>query len=95
MEYFWVYMLRCSDGSYYVGHTDDIEKRMSEHRCKKYSCYTAIRLPFELVYSQSMPSRVEAIEGERKIKGWSRQKKEALIARDWKAVSQCAKKKFK
>ena len=94
MEDFFVYILQCSDRSYYVGHTDDIEKRISEHRLKTHNCYTSTRLPVELVFCQQFFSRVEALEAERKIKPWSRKKKEALISGDWDKVSFFAKKKF-
>jgi len=94
MNYFWVYMLRCSDGSYYVGHTDNIEGRISEHQLGKYSGYTCKRLPFELVFCQQVMSRIEAIEFECKIKKWTRAKKEALIAGNWQSISLLAKKRF-
>ena len=83
---FFVYILKCSDSSYYIGHTDDIEKRISEHKNKKHSGYTATRLPVELVFHQGFPTRDEAFKAERKIKGWNRRKKEALIANDWKTL---------
>jgi len=49
---FYVYILQCSDGSYYVGHTENIELRLSEHKNKKYSGYTSTRLPINLVFHQ-------------------------------------------
>ncbi|QQR49252.1 GIY-YIG nuclease family protein [bacterium] len=80
---FYVYILKCSDGSYYTGHTDDIEKRISEHRFGLTKGYTSTRLPIEVVFVQDFVTRDEALAAERKIKGWTRRKKEALIARDW------------
>jgi predicted GIY-YIG superfamily endonuclease len=56
---FYVYMLRCSDGSYYVGHTDNIEKRISEHNIGKYEGYTSSRLPVIPVYTQDFATREE------------------------------------
>ena len=94
MEYFFVYILRCSDGTYYVGQTDDIEKRIAAHRSKAYSCYTAKRLPIEVVFCQQCFSRTDAFTLEKKIKSWSRKKKEALISGDWESVKLFAKKKF-
>ena len=94
MEYFFVYILRCSDGSYYVGHTDDIEKRISMHRSGAGSSYTSSRLPMEPVFVQQFASRDQAIDMERKIKGWTRSKKEALINGDWDRIALLAKKKF-
>lgn len=95
MSYFYVYMLRCSDGSYYIGHTDNIEARISQHKQGLIkNCYTTMRLPVELVFHQDFGSRDEAFAAERKIKGWSRKKKEALIKKDWQLISLLAKKTF-
>lgn len=76
---FWVYILRCSDGSYYVGHTDKGEERLSEHQLGVGSSYTRKRRPVVLAWSERFPTRSEALEAERRLKGWSRAKKEALI----------------
>ena len=84
---FWTYILRCSDGSYYVGHTDDIEHRMAQHNCGAISGYTAKRRPVAYLWSERFPTRDEAFAAERKLKGWSRAKKEALIAGNWTLVS--------
>jgi predicted GIY-YIG superfamily endonuclease len=94
MNDFYVYILKCSDNSYYVGHTDDIEKRISEHTLNEYDCYTSTRLPIEVVFVQPFGARDEALVAEQQIKKWSRQKKEALIAGNWEKVSALAKKKF-
>ncbi|MBW8366044.1 MAG: GIY-YIG nuclease family protein [Rhizobium sp.] len=88
---FWAYLLRCADGSYYAGHTDDLEKRMGEHVADVCGGYTATRLPVELVWSQECSTRIEALSFERQIKGWSRAKKEALICGDWGEISRLAK----
>ena len=90
---FWVYLLRCADGSYYAGHTDDLDKRIGEHSAGVCGGYTATRLPVELVWSQECPTRIEALSFERQIKGWSRAKKEALIRGDWEEISRQAKSK--
>jgi predicted GIY-YIG superfamily endonuclease len=80
MQDFYVYILECSDGSFYVGHTDDIESRLSAHEHRHFpDCYTAKRLPVKLVFVQATSSRAEALEAERQIKKWSRKKKQALI----------------
>ncbi|URW76630.1 GIY-YIG nuclease family protein [Sphingomonas donggukensis] len=84
---FWAYMLRCSDGRYYTGHTDNLDRRIGEHQTGGYCDYTSRRLPVELVGNESFPSRIEALEAERIVGGWSRAKKEALIRSDWRAVS--------
>lgn len=88
---FRVYLLHCADGSYYAGHTDDLDKRVGEHVTGACSGYTATRLPVELVGSQECATRTEALSFERQIKGWSRAKKEALIRGDWAKISRLAK----
>src|SRR5207244_623747 len=83
---FWVYLLRCRDASYYVGHTDDIENRLAEHVSGGVSSYTRKRRPVKVVFSEPFSSRIEALERERQIKGWSRAKKEALIEGNWERL---------
>ncbi|WP_374295282.1 GIY-YIG nuclease family protein [Sphingomonas sp.] len=80
---FWAYLLRCSDGSYYAGHTDDLERRLGQHQSGEVQGYTCQRRPLALVWSQDSARCDEALAAERQIKGWSRRKKEALIAGDW------------
>jgi len=92
---FWVYILRCSDDSYYTGHTDNLEHRIGQHMTGACGGYTATRLPVELVWSQEFATRAEALETELRIKPWSRKKKEALMRGDWQQLSQAAKKNFK
>ena len=90
---FLAYMLLCSDGSYYVGHTDDLPKRVTEHASGIGCVYTAKRLPVQLVWSQEFATRDEAKAAEARLKNWSRAKKQALIRGDFKAISALAKKK--
>jgi predicted GIY-YIG superfamily endonuclease/proteasome lid subunit RPN8/RPN11 len=90
---FWAYMLHCRGGKFYTGHTDDLERRVAQHRSGKVKGFTSDKLPVELVWSQDFPTRYEAIAAERQIKGWSRAKKMALIRGDWDAVSRLAKGK--
>jgi tRNA/rRNA methyltransferase len=94
MNYFHVYILKCNDNSYYVGHTDNIENRISEHRSAKYRGYTSKRLPVDVVFVQSFGTRDEAFNAERQIKKWSRTKKEALIEGNFSKISLLAKKCF-
>jgi putative endonuclease len=76
-----VYMLRCSDGSYYVGSTkQEVEARVWEHNNLPIDGYTSSRRPVELVFCESYDLIIDAIARERQIKGWSRAKKDALIA---------------
>lgn len=94
MQDYYMYILRCSDGSYYIGHTDDIDVRLSGHQQRHYPCaYTAKRLPVTLVFAQMFATRDEAFAAERQIKKWTRKKKEALIAGDFDLLSEIAKKK--
>ena len=88
---FWVYILRCSDGTLYVGHTDDLERRIAQHESGDLGGYTALRKPVTLVFCQAFPSREEALSRERQVKNWSRGKKEALVARDWSSLSRLAR----
>ncbi|CAA9258694.1 MAG: COG2827: putative endonuclease containing a URI domain [uncultured Chloroflexi bacterium] len=84
---FWVYLLRCADGSYYTGHSDDLERRIGQHNAGAIPGYTLDRLPVKLAWCEQFESRYEALTRERQIKGWSRAKKEALIAGDWERIS--------
>ena len=87
---FYVYMLKCSDGSYYAGHTDNLEARLISHQRGEMPGYTHSRRPVELVFADEFPSREAAFERERQIKGWSRAKKEALTRRDWELLRRIA-----
>jgi predicted GIY-YIG superfamily endonuclease len=88
---FWVYILRCADRSYYVGHTDDLELRLAKHTNGEYPGYTKTRLPIELVFTEEFSSRADAFARERQLKGWTRRKKEALIRGDWAEISRLAR----
>lgn len=90
---FWAYMLHCNAGRFYTGHTDDLERRMAEHRAGSLAGFTKRFLPVELVWSQEFPTRDEAKAAEKRIKGWSRAKKLALIRGDWELISRLAKGK--
>lgn len=73
------YMLRCSDGTFYVGITNDLEERLREHNRGKDSAYTAKRRPVRLVWSEPHPTKEAARRREIEIKGWSRRKKAGLL----------------
>ena len=82
-----VYMLRCRDGSYYVGLTrDGLDKRLAEHRSGRFTGYTYSRRPVRLVWSADFQWLKDAIACERRIKGWRREKKEALMRGDYDAL---------
>lgn len=80
-----VYRLRCADGSYYVGSArgESLDKRLSEHHAGTTVGYTSTRRPVTLVYADHFDRITDASAAERRIKGWSRAKKEALIREDW------------
>ena len=90
-----VYMLRCADGSYYVGCTKDgnIEHRVDQHNAGFGGRYTEKRRPVVLVWAEPFERYTDAFAAERKIKGWSRAKKEALIRSDWNAMHRLAKRR--
>jgi len=77
----WTYMLRCSDGSYYVGVTTHLDQRLGQ--------------PVEMVWAEEFPSIDQAIGVERQLKGWSRLKKEALIRGDFNALPSLSKRGFR
>ncbi len=91
----YVYMLECADGSYYVGLTrrQYLETRISEHEQGLVSGYTSARRPVKLVWVEHIPRLIDALAAERRIKGWSRAKKQALIRSDWAALRQLAKRR--
>jgi len=83
----WLYMLRCADGSYYVGTARvSLEQKVAEHNAGHYSGYTAKRRPVTLIFSQWFERITDAVAAERQVKGWSRAKKEALIRGDFEAL---------
>ena len=92
-----VYILRCSDGRYYVGSTlgtkicSSLERRVSEHDAGHLGGFTKSRCPVELVFSQSFERIDDAVAAERQLKGWSRAKKEALIRGDTEALVKLSK----
>jgi predicted GIY-YIG superfamily endonuclease len=77
-----VYILRCADGSLYIGETDDVDQRIARHREGRACTFTARRLPVELVHIEELPNHLEARRREHQLKGWTRRKKEALVAGD-------------
>jgi putative endonuclease len=95
MQQSYVYILKCSDSSYYTGVTSNLDKRMFQHDTAFYpDCYTASRRPLQLVFYAEFTDINLAIEKEKQIKKWSRLKKEALINGDYDALPTLAKKNF-
>jgi len=88
MHHYYVYILRCADGSYYTGVTNNIERRFKEHETgRNETCYTFKRRPLSLVYTRHFQYILDAIAFEKQVKGWSRKKKEALINGDFEKLS--------
>jgi putative endonuclease len=84
MKFYYVYILKCDDESYYTGVTNNLEERMVQHDLGYVvNCYTFKRRPLKLVYNVQMDDINQAIALEKQIKGWSRKKKEAFINEDW------------
>lgn len=87
MKTYFVYILKCSDNSYYTGFTNDLERRLGEHNSgKNKDCYTFNKRPIELMWFETFNDVLNAIAVEKQIKGWSRRKKEALIIEDWEKL---------
>ena len=90
----WLYILRCADGSYYIGTTrSPLDISVAQHNAGTFEGYTASRRPVELIFSQWFDQITDAIENERQLKKWSRAKKEALIRGDFASLQQLAKRK--
>ena len=84
MKSYFVYILKCNDNSYYTGFTNNLERRFEEHSSgKNKECYTFDKRPLELVWFETFNDVLDAISTEKRIKGWTRIKKEALINEDW------------
>ncbi|RDF00415.1 GIY-YIG nuclease family protein [Aggregatibacter aphrophilus] len=87
----WMYILRCSDGSYYTGSTRDLESRLYEHQNGLGAVFTKKRLPIKLVYCEEFERIDDAFYREKQVQGWSRAKKEALIQGQYDLLPKLAK----
>jgi predicted GIY-YIG superfamily endonuclease len=94
MQESWTYVIRCQDGSYYTGCTTNLDQRIAQHQSGFFKGYTSDRLPVTLVWSVRFDSLCDAIAAERRIKGWSRKKKEALIQGDMELLRRFSKKQW-
>jgi putative endonuclease len=89
MKYYYVYILKCSDNSYYTGVTNDIDRRFYEHQSGiNKSAYTYNKRPIELVFCDYFLDINQAIAFEKQIKGWTRKKKEAIITGEWNKLKE-------
>ncbi len=94
MKVYYVYILICSDDSYYTGITNNISKRLSEHNNSlDKSSYTYSRRPAKVIYQETFQNPNDAIMWEKRIKGWSRKKKEALINGDFEELKNLSNQK--
>ena len=90
----WMYILQCSDDSYYVGSTKNLDLRFSQHQSGKGSKYTSGRLPVQLVYCEEYDRVADAFYREKQVQGWTRRKLEALINGSPNLLPALAKKVF-
>ncbi len=88
----WMYILECSDDSYYVGSTKNLDLRFSQHQSGKGSKYTSGRLPVTLVYSEEYDRVSDAFYREKQVQGWTRRKREALINGSFELLPALARK---
>jgi len=96
MKKSYVYILRCSDNTYYTGVTSDLDIRLSQHESGFHkNSYTYQRRPVELVFYAEFTDITIAIEKEKQLKKWSKAKKEALINNEFDSLINLGKKKFK
>jgi putative endonuclease len=90
----WMYILKCGDGSYYVGSTKNLDLRIAQHQSGKGSRYTSGRLPVQLVYSEEYDRVADAYAREKQVQNWGRAKREALMNSDVELLPPLAKKQF-
>ena len=95
MKTMYVYIIRCSDKTYYVGVTNNLELRFDQHQDGiNPNCYTFSRRPLQLVFYELFNTPENAIRFEKKIKKWSKLKKEALISANFNLLPELSKKKY-
>lgn len=82
----WTYMLECSDGSFYVGSTTHLDLRVEQHQSGMGAAYTRRRRPVRLVWAQEFESVAEAYAMEKRVQGWGRAKRQALIDGDYERL---------
>ena len=95
MKRYYVYILLCTDNTYYTGVTNDLETRFLYHQNgQNPNSYTYHRRPVEIVFYTQFDNINQAIAFEKQLKGWSRAKKEAVINGEWEKLPNLAKRKF-
>ena len=88
-----VYILQCANGQYYVGSTNDLERRLQEHLSNRGALFTKAHKPVKVVYTEVYNDEHEARMREQQLHGWSRAKKEALINKDYDRLKELSKNK--
>jgi predicted GIY-YIG superfamily endonuclease len=91
----YVYVLQCSDSSFYVGHANNLIERVNLHDAGRAARWTSCRLPVKLIYNEVFETEQQAINRERQIKKWSRAKKQALISADKNALKELSRRRTK
>lgn len=91
MPMLYVYILKCSDNSFYIGVTNNVQKRLWEHNNSVVKGYTSKRIPVDVVYLEEYSDPSEAIRREKQLKGWSRKKKIALIEKNVEGLQMYSK----
>lgn len=89
---YYIYTLRCSDDSFYVGSTYNLRDRVHAHNVGRGSAYTSKRLPVRLLYTEAFNTQTEAVRRERQLKRWSAGKKQSLISRDVESLKRLSKR---
>ena len=93
---YYVYMLRCFDGTFYIGITNNAERRIAEHEFGiDPNCYTFNRRPLKLAHISEFGEVIDAIAWEKRLKGWSHAKKRALEGGDWAAIHRYSRRRGK
>jgi putative endonuclease len=90
----WTYLLECSDGSYYVGSTLDLERRVAQHEAGEGAAYTRRRRPLRLVWAAEFDRIDQAFWFEKQVQGWNRRKRKALIEGNWDSLPQLASRSW-
>ena len=90
----WVYILECSDGTYYVGSTVDLERRVGQHEAGEGATYTRRRRPVRLVWAAEFDRITDAFAFEKQVQGWNRRKRQALIEGRWDRLPELASRSW-
>ena len=90
----WTYLLECSDGTYYVGSTVDLERRVAQHDAGERAAYTRRRRPVRLVWAAEFDRIAEAFAFEKRVQGWNRRKRRALIEGRWDSLPELASRSW-